>query len=105
MQSGATHVTELAAARRGAVESWIACRSDSGRLIAMKSRTAGVVDGLEREVRKAVALGGIPRQKAKLVVGESPVRVHSQHRQRTAHLDDSMQADFRQCTLEIFNVH
>src|SRR5687767_12932522 len=105
MQSGATHVTDPAAARRGAVESWIACRSDSGRLIAMKSRTASVVDDLERKVRKPVALGGIYRQQPKLVVGESTVRVHSQHRQRTAHFDDSMQADFRQCALEIFHVH
>src|SRR5687768_10930915 len=105
MQSGATHVTDFEAARRGAVESWIACRSDSGRLIAMKSRTVGVVDDLERKVRKPAALGGIYRQKAKLVVGEPTVRVHSQHRQGTAHFDDSVQADLRQCPFEIFHVH
>src|SRR5687768_9523095 len=105
MQSGATHVTDPAAARRGAVDSWIACRSDSGRLIAMKSRTVSVIDDLERKVRKPVALGGIHRQKAKLVVGQPTVRIHSQHRQRTTHLDDPMKTDLRQCALEIFHVH
>src|SRR5688500_4715890 len=105
MHSGATHVTALAAARRGAVEWCIACRSDSGRLIAMNSRTVGVIGDFERKVREPVALGGTHRAGAELGIGELLERIHSQHRERTARLDDAVQADLRQGTLEIFDVH
>jgi hypothetical protein len=72
----------------------------------MNSRTAlGVIDDLEREVREPIALGGIQRQGAKLLVGQSRVAVHSENRHRTAHLHDAVKADPRQCTLEIFDVH
>src|SRR5688572_25516483 len=74
--------------------------------MAMNSRTAvGVIGDLERKVREPVALGGIHRQGAKLVVGQPGVALHSQHRQRTTHLHDPVKTDLRQCTLEVFDVH